>query len=78
MHWELVTQNLARVVWAERGGPPVAADNRRGFGTELIERIVAHELGTTVDLRFDPGGVNCTLLVPVRLPVSFKIRADRA
>ena len=77
VRWDLVTQGLARVVWTERGGPPVASENRRGFGTELIEKIVAHELGTAVDLRFDPGGVNCTLLVPVRLPVNFKIRADR-
>ncbi len=76
VRWDLVTQGLARVVWTEQGGPPVAAENRRGFGTELIEKIVAHELGTAVDLRFDPGGVNCTLLVPVRLPVNFKIRAD--
>ncbi|HVR89742.1 MAG TPA: CHASE domain-containing protein [Novosphingobium sp.] len=77
VQWDLVTQGLARVVWTERGGPPVVAGNRRGFGTELIEKIVAHELGTAVDLRFDPGGVNCTLLVPVRLPVNFRIRADR-
>ena len=31
--------------WAESGGPPVKPPVRRGFGLELIERSVAHELG---------------------------------
>jgi len=75
--WSMLTDKLARIDWAERNGPPVAADRRRGFGTELIEKIVAHELRNPVDLRFEPDGVRCTLIVPVRTPAAFQMRAAR-
>jgi two-component sensor histidine kinase len=73
--WEMLTNKLARIEWREQGGPPVAAQRRRGFGTELIEKIVAHELRNPVDLRFDGDGVRCTLIVPVRPPAAFQMRA---
>ncbi len=75
--WEMVTPQALRMVWLEQGGPPVPAQRRRGFGTDLIEKIVAHELGHGVDLCFDPAGVRCTLLVPVRVPIAFQMRAPR-
>lgn len=64
----------AEVEWQETGGPPVASQRRRGFGTELIERVVAHELRQPVTLDFAPSGVRCVLCVPVRRPADFKIR----
>ncbi len=71
----MLTPDQAQVIWHEQGGPPVPQKRSRGFGTDLIEKIVAHELGHSVDLRFEPEGVHCTLVVPVRLPVPFKLRA---
>ncbi|HET9628512.1 MAG TPA: CHASE domain-containing protein [Novosphingobium sp.] len=76
--WEMLTDKLARVDWSEHGGPPVPTQRRRGFGTELIEKIVAHELRNPVDLRFEGDGVRCTLIVPVRMPAPFQIRAPRS
>lgn len=76
--WEMLTDKLARIDWAEQGGPSVPKQRRRGFGTELIEKIVAHELRNPVDLRFDEHGVRCTLIVPVRTPAPFQIRAAKA
>jgi len=76
--WEMLTDKLARIDWSEQGGPPVPEQRRRGFGTELIEKIVAHELRNPVDLRFDTDGVRCTLIVPVRTPAAFQMRAVRA
>ena len=74
--WHLITQDLARVEWAERGGPPVSQSARkRGFGTELIEKIVAHELRNPVDLKFEPEGVRCALILPVRMPAEFTMRS---
>jgi two-component sensor histidine kinase len=73
--WQLMTQDLARVEWVEMGGPPVSQNRKRGFGTELIEKIVAHELQNPVDLRFEPEGVRCTLIIPVRRPTTFAMRA---
>ncbi len=66
--------NWAEVEWQEVGGPPVASERRRGFGTELIEKVVAHELRQPVTLDFAPGGVRCVLRVPVRRPAGFRIR----
>ena len=77
IYWEMITDKLARIEWSEHGGPPVPEQRRRGFGTELIEKIVAHELRNPVDLRFGADGVRCTLIVPVRAPASFQIRAQK-
>ena len=72
--WEMVAPDRARVHWQESGGPPVSPPKRRGFGSELIEKIVAHELRSEVDLRFAPEGVECTLTVPVRKAAPFRLR----
>lgn len=79
VQWQLITQDLARIEWTEQGGPPVdnSATRKRGFGTDLIEKIVAHELRNPVDLRFEPDGVRCNLIIPVRRPGDFAMRADR-
>lgn len=75
IRWSLASDNLARIEWSESGGPKVPSKRPRGFGTDLIEKIVAHELRNPVDLVFAPEGVRCTLLVPVRQPVDFAMRA---
>jgi two-component sensor histidine kinase len=75
--WEMITDRLARIEWRELDGPPVPSERRRGFGTDLIEKIVAHELRNPVDLQFAPEGVRCTLVIPIRAPANFQIRAPR-
>lgn len=77
VEWSLVNDKLARIRWTESNGPEVAPPQRRGFGTDLIEKIVAHELRHPVELDFDPEGVRCTLLVPVREPSEFELRSNR-
>lgn len=77
IRWERDTAETAKVEWREHGGPPVPAERPRGFGTELIERIVAHELRHPIELVFAEDGVRCTLRVPVRKPSEFAIRAPR-
>ena len=74
--WTL-EDGTVRVVWQESGGPPVPATRVRGFGTDLIEKIVAHELNSPVELDFAPEGVRCVITVPVRTPSDFAIRARR-
>lgn len=73
--WELVKSDLVRVVWHEDGGPEVRPTGRHGFGLQLIERIVAHELGQPVEIEFGKTGMTCVMLVPVRLPSDFALRA---
>jgi two-component sensor histidine kinase len=48
-----------RLRWEERGGPPVTAPARRGFGLRLIENGLARELGGAVRVDFQPGGLVC-------------------
>lgn len=48
-----------RLTWAESGGPPVVPPARRGFGSRLIERGLAAELGGGARIGFPPGGVTC-------------------
>ena len=78
VHWNLVAPGLMRIEWKETGGPPVPPQRGRGFGTDLIERIVAHELKNPVELEFEPDGVRCVLTVPVRRPTEFSMRARRS
>ena len=77
VHWKLVSEGLVRLEWQESGGPPVEPHRGRGFGTDLIERIVAHELKHEVQLEFLPEGVRCVLTIPVRQPTQFAMRASR-
>ena len=54
-----------RLTWIESGGPPVAPPARRGFGSRMIERGLASELGGTVALEFLPEGVRCVVDAPL-------------
>lgn len=48
--------------WRERGGPPVVSPpQRRGFGSLLVERALAQDLGGAAELDFDAEGVTCTI-----------------
>ncbi|MGF9761428.1 PAS domain S-box protein [Microvirga sp. 0TCS3.31] len=51
--------------WQERGGPAVMPPARKGFGTRLIERSLAHELAGEVSLAYVPTGVVCTVKAPL-------------
>lgn len=52
------------LVWSEEGGPPVSPPNRKGFGSRVIERGLAFELGGTTRLDYRPDGVVCTIDIP--------------
>jgi len=54
-----------RLRWIESGGPVVREPSRRGFGTRLIERSLAQQLGGDVRLRFALKGVICEIDVPL-------------
>ncbi|WP_181700159.1 sensor histidine kinase [Chthonobacter albigriseus] len=63
--WEILGESRDRlaITWVETGGPPVEKPTRQGFGSRLIERVLAHELGgaTTLDYRED--GLVCRIEV---------------
>lgn len=77
VRWKLTSEKLVRVEWQESGGPTVPKERGRGFGTDLIQRVVAQELKNPVRLTFDPAGVRCALTIPIREPHEFAMRASR-
>ncbi|SDB73738.1 sensor histidine kinase [Belnapia rosea] len=59
------TDGAAGVEWCEQGGPPLAnVPVRRGFGTRLLERALAHDLGagSRVTLDFAPDGLRASIV----------------
>jgi PAS domain S-box-containing protein len=68
VHWSLTGSNgrsRLRLRWEEFGGPPVEAPQRKGFGSRLITRGVAHELSANVRLDFLATGVVCEIDAPL-------------
>lgn len=51
--------------WRERGGPP-PSPGPAGFGSNVIRSSVERQLGGKLDMRFDPGGLTCTVHLPRR------------
>jgi len=61
--WKVVGGALTWV-WQEVGGPQVLAPpKRKGFGSVLIERVLAEDFAGQVDVRYD-GGLLCKLTAP--------------
>ncbi|HEX8667949.1 MAG TPA: HWE histidine kinase domain-containing protein [Allosphingosinicella sp.] len=54
-----------QLLWEEQGGPPVTVPQRRGFGTRMIERGLAADLGGTATIEFRPDGLACTIEAPI-------------
>lgn len=56
---------MLEIEWSESGGPPVLTPPRRGFGSIVIEGMLAQRLNATVRLSFDPGGLAWRLRAPL-------------
>ena len=53
------------LTWQETGGPVVVPPTRKGFGSQVIERGLPHELGGKVRLDYLTGGLVCTMDLPL-------------
>lgn len=60
IEWSLHGDDI-HLTWTESGGPLVLPPTRRGLGSRLL---VAQGGLKSVDLRFDPAGVVCRMVVP--------------
>jgi two-component system CheB/CheR fusion protein len=66
--WRVTEDEAAQrlvIEWVESGGPTVKEPTRRGFGSDLIERTVTHDLKATVRRDFVPTGLQCRMEVPL-------------
>lgn len=64
--WSEAEGGALHLTWRETGGPSVIPPTRRGFGSRLLERGLADELGGSVRLDYHPAGLICTVAVPLR------------
>jgi two-component sensor histidine kinase len=65
--WRIEPQpdgNRLVMCWRENHGPPVVPPARRGFGSQVIERGLPHELHGTAHVNYPPDGVVCTIDIP--------------
>jgi PAS domain S-box-containing protein len=53
------------LLWEESGGPAVSPPSRQGFGTRMIERALASELGGSARLEYPASGLRCTIEAPL-------------
>ena len=53
------------LTWTEHGGPPVLPPKRKGFGTRLIQRNLAHDLGGEASIIYRPQGVVAVIRSPI-------------
>lgn len=71
VHWAKETIDGAPFIalhWVESGGPAVTEmPERRGFGTELIERQLRHDLKGKLETHFDPGGLRMMIALPAEV-----------
>jgi two-component sensor histidine kinase len=68
INWKVAEDGppLLTLTWKEQGGPPVTPPTRKGFGTRLMERMLASELSGEVLLSYDPSGVLCEITAPLQ------------
>jgi PAS domain S-box-containing protein len=64
--WQLdaPAQGRLSLKWIESGGPRVVVPRQTGYGTSAIRNLIPYELGGTVDLAFDVGGLSCSIELP--------------
>lgn len=74
INWRIDGADTVSVTWEERGGPTITPPERRGFGLNLIERALAHELGQPITIEFPPSGLRCSFAISLRKPRPFRLR----
>ena len=57
IEWSILPSGAFAFSWREAGGPPVEVPARKGFGSRLVERIVATYFDGEAKLDFPPEGV---------------------
>jgi two-component sensor histidine kinase len=68
--WSFITEGAEPQVsleWRESGVEmPATKPERKGYGSELIERALPYQLDAKTKLEFASDGVRCAITVPIR------------
>ena len=64
--WEIAEGAEPRLAltWTETGAREAVGATRRGFGTEVLDRTLAYELGAQTALAFTDQGLVCRIVLP--------------
>ncbi|MBC7520386.1 MAG: PAS domain-containing protein [Sandarakinorhabdus sp.] len=67
VHWSLgASDGALRLVWTETGTKGGSSQPQQsGFGSTIIDRVLPAETGGAVSRAFKPGGMVCTVEIPV-------------
>lgn len=69
IEWSVTAEGGQSVLdfhWKESGiGLLSAAPRIRGFGQELIEEALPYQFGATTSFEFKPGGLECSIILPL-------------
>jgi len=66
LSWSVThSEPVLHIRWRESGGPAVRQPEREGFGTRMIRRVLASELGGEVQLDFNADGLDCAIDAPL-------------
>src|SRR5215204_3015886 len=68
VEWDVRGQDGGRKLelwWSEHDGPPVEPPSRKGFGSSLIQRLLATQCRAEIDFTFDRPGLRFRMSVPL-------------
>jgi two-component sensor histidine kinase len=63
--WSLTADGRLCLSWIESGGPTVAPPAHRGFGTRIMESIIAGQLRGEVRFDWHDQGLTCEIALPL-------------
>ena len=56
---------MLHFTWVERGGPRVSTPTRQGFGSRLLQRVLATQLQADVSMEFPEEGLRFSMTMPI-------------
>jgi PAS domain S-box-containing protein len=68
LHWQTQGEDGKRKLvldWRESGGPTVRVPVRTGFGSQLLNNILARQLNGAVDLTYEPAGLRARITLDI-------------
>ena len=69
IHWSISSEGDSAIVhldWLEHGGPRVRPPKRRGFGTTLLEKVVAVQCNANLKIEYPSEGFHFAMDLPLR------------
>ena len=67
VHWHTGETGTMRFEWIESGGPEVRQPARKGFGTKLIQEMLAKDTGWQIEAKYAPAGFQCVIVIKAGL-----------